>query len=150
MNRKKMSLYGGALFMFGLLAFTACGPRHRFCSDNFPDKLLKRMDRKIAKLELNSEQEIVYNKIRADIKIDLLKMKEARLITHDEIATELDNENPDMAKIADILKQRHANRPDKFESYADRIVEFYEILDENQKSKIIEKMRDGVEEFNCD
>ncbi|MBN2041727.1 MAG: Spy/CpxP family protein refolding chaperone [Spirochaetes bacterium] len=149
MNFKKSLLMGGTLCIAGIMLLSGCSrPGH--CDKDFPEKIFKRVDKKIAKLDLNSEQQSVYDEIRSDLKADLTRFQEERLKAGKIIAKEINSDNPDMAKIAGIIKEGHGKHPEKFNSYIDRIVEFYNILDDEQKKIVLEKMRDHAEHFECD
>ncbi len=150
MSLKKILSIGGALSITGLLVFNACGHRPRYCYDDFTERILKRVDKKVAKLELTTDQQNVYNDIRVDIGIDLENFRDSRLKAHTSITEELSAEDPDMGKIAGIMKKVHKEHPVKFDAYLDRSVEFYNILDETQKKMVLERLRDFADHFTCD
>ncbi len=150
MSIKKILVIVGILGITGLLVLNGCGHRPCFCSDDFPDRVLKRMDKKISKLELTTDQQQEYDKIRADVRTDLIKFRDDKMEAMKFITAELKQENPDLGKISEYMKKSHHRNPDKIHAYMDRTVDFYNILDPDQKAKVIEKMRDFADHFECD
>ncbi len=150
MNLKKVLLTISVVFITGLLLWIGCGHRHCFCHGDFTEWVLNRMDKKVARLELTDDQQVVYNKNRADLKADLEEFKDVRYKAFKESTEELNSENPDMGKIAGIIKQVHDEHPVKINAYIDKSVEFYNILDGRQKNMVIERLRDMADHFDCD
>ncbi len=150
MNLKKLFIIIGVVGVAGAIFWNGCSHRPCFCKDDFPDRVLKRMDKKIAKLDLKEDQQEVYDKIRADIRVDLLKFRDEKMSAFNKVNAEIKLENPNMDKIADIAKKSHGRHPEKFKVYVDRFVELYNVLDQEQKAIVIEKFRDMAEYFECD
>lgn len=150
MNIKKILIIIGILSITGLLVWNGCGHRPCFCSDDFPDRVLKRMDRHVSRLDLTPDQQEEYDKIRADVKTDLIKFRDDKMKVMRYVTAELKEENPDLGKISEYMKKSHHRNPDKIHAYMDRTVDFYNILDQEQKAKVIERMRDFTDHFECD
>jgi len=146
---KKNLMIVAVFIIAGLFFFNGCHPRPRFCQDDFAEKILNRMDSHIADLDLRDDQRGQYNNIRAEIKNDLGNFKAERQKVHEEIKAELNSKNPDMKKIAETLKKGRDKHPAKFESYTDKFLAFYNILDDNQKSKVVKKLKNLSGRFDC-
>jgi hypothetical protein len=53
----------------------------------------------------------------------------------------MNKENPDMNALADLIKERAQHIPDMVSKPIDRFVDFYNLLDEDQKARVIEMFR---------
>ncbi len=155
MKRKKILSAGVIMLVVSaIIVVNGCRPHKRgiFLSENFPENILKRIDSKVAELNLNSAQQEEYNNIREKMKADLIEGRDQRLRNFDEINDELNMPNPDVSKIVSMVKKFHAEgsakRNEKFNEYADTAIEFYNMLDEEQKSIVIEKLRDAAKRFD--
>jgi len=151
MNTKKVVIGILVAAVTGGLLFAGCS-RHRghFCSDKLPDKVLKRMDRKVAKLDLNDAQQAKYNVIRKEVKADLTAMQQRHRAAGKIIGAELEKENPDMESIIKTAKEAHNKRPEVFNKYADLLLGFYNSLDGEQQTKVLDKLRDHADHFKCE
>jgi len=137
-----------ALVSAGLL-FSSCHHNGRHCGDDFPDKVLKRMDKHVAKLGLNASQQQFYNGLREEVRQDIIKIRDDRIKTLDEAMEELNKDKPDMAYLVAAAKKKHENMPALFDKYADRFLQFYNILDAKQQKQVVEKMKKFGNHFNC-
>ncbi len=119
------------------LLLTSCArhPRRQHRPD--PEVMLRRLDTRVKKLELTEAQTRQYKEIRTRFKRDLLNDFSSLKNTHTEISAQIMMDDPDIPAIADELKQRMAGSPDLRAKYLDYFVEFYNILDEDQKQKVL-------------
>ncbi len=151
MKTKQLLIGGLILTVAGGLLFGGCRHhRGHFCGDKLPDKVLKRMDKKVAKLDLNDAQQAKYQKIRGEVKKDLLDMQQRHREAGKVINSELAKETPDMEAIVKVAKDTHSKRPQVFDKYADLLLDFYNTLDDEQKEEVLDKFRDHAERFNCE
>jgi hypothetical protein len=160
-KRKKMII--GALILtlavvVGIGATTVCGPKGSWArgfgpgfhgmgcrpgphGEDIADFILWKMDRHVKELNLNDVQKKEYEKskeqIRAGIADAIERKKDFHTIVHDE----MDKENPDVSALAGLMKDRAQNIPDMVSKPIDLFVNFYNLLDENQKAKVIEMFR---------
>ena len=77
------------LLLTGGSLFSACRHGHK---GKDPEKMLKRMDKKVAKLDLNATQQAIYNDIRADLKADITQMRDLHRERGEAIMGELKKE----------------------------------------------------------
>jgi Spy/CpxP family protein refolding chaperone len=109
--------------------------------------MLRRLDSRVKKLELTEAQTRRYEEIRTRFKKDLLndlsRFKNART----SISAQIMMDDPDIPAIAEELKQRIAGSPDLRAKYLDYFVEFYNILDEDQKQKVLNHINRRLKHF---
>ena len=150
--RKRSLIIGGiALLVAGVLfvgLLTGCRPfpghgpgPHRFCKNDFSEHVLKKMDKKVAKLDLSEDQYEKYMEIRQRVAADLAEGMERKRQLHFEFQNEINKKEPDINIIADLFKDRLRDMPDVIGKQLDYIVEFYNILDEDQKAELIERIQ---------
>jgi len=136
MKAKTILLALGCVAVASLLLTSCTGhPRRHHRPD--PEVMLRRLDRRVKKLELTEAQTRQYEEIRTRFKGDLLNDISRFKNTHNIIRTQLMMDDPDIQAIAEELKQRMAGSPDLRAKYLDYFVEFYHILDEDQRQKVL-------------
>ncbi len=151
MKAAKILISGLAIALLGGLLFTACGHhRGHFCNKDFPKRVLKHMDKKIAKLDLDAAQITKYEKIRGEVKKDLQAMQQRHLNAGRLVKAELDKKYPDMEVIVNIIGKNRQKRPQLFEKYSPLLLDFYNSLNTEQQQKVLEKIRDHADRFDCD
>ena len=150
--RKRSIIIGGiALMVAGVLfvgLLTGCRPfpghgpgSHRFCKKDFSEHVLKRMDKQVAKLDLSEDQHEKYVEIRQRIAADFAEGMERKKQIHFEFQSEINKKEPDINIIVDMVKDRLRDMPDVVEKQLDYFVEFYNILDEEQKAELIQRIQ---------
>jgi len=151
-NRKKYFIIGAVILFFGALAglgvTVASGPHgswhrgfHHGFHEEFADFILWRMDRHVKDLNLDETQMQEYERIREEVKGYLTEAMEKRRDFHGILVDEISKEKPDIDALANLVKERMKNVPDFLSKHLDLFVEFYNILDENQKAQVIERLR---------
>jgi len=155
-TRKKYLIIGAAVLFimffagFGLLIaggpgkFYDRGFHPGFCGKNFKDRILTHMDSRVESLELSEVQKKKYGEIRAKVEANLSKGAEKRRKMIDALKREINLENPDMNAIADMARGHLKNIPDRMGSGLDLFMEFYNILNDDQKTRVIEKFREKI------
>jgi hypothetical protein len=160
-KRKKMII--GALILtltvvVGIGAATVCGPRGTWArgfgpgfhgmgchpgphGEDIADFILWKMDRHVKELNLNDAQKKEYEKSKEEIRAEIAGVIERKKAFHRIVHEEMDKENPDIAALAGLMKERAQNIPDMVSKPIDLFVSFYNLLDENQKAKMIEMFR---------
>jgi hypothetical protein len=154
--RKTYIIIGAVVLVISLLVgcglFSSCGPQ-RFCGKGFHPPLhgkefsrrvLERIDKKVEKLGLSETQQQRYAEIRKRLEADFAEMSGKRKELLDEVRTEINREKPDMTKVAGLLKVRLKEMPKRVERHIDHFLAFYSILDENQKKRILKKIRKRI------
>ena len=137
-----------ALFL-GFMLFSSCGCHrfphrgfhHRYPRKDLSEHILKRMDKKVKKLDLSEAQQKQYEEVRRNIADDLSEMADNHRDLFRELKREIDREKPDMDAVAALVKERVKRMPGKMEESIDHFMEFYNVLDDNQKAEVIDELR---------
>ena len=154
--KKSYFVIGAVVLVVALIAgcglFPSCGPQ-MFCERgfhpgfhgrDFSERILERIDKKVEKLGLKETQQQRYAEIRQKIEADFSKMSEGRKALFKDFQGEINKENPDIDRVAGLLKDRLKEMPDHIARHLDHFVEFYGILNEDQKARLLEKVRDRI------
>ena len=164
-SRKKYFIIGAAILLIALLAgvsfIAACGPPgfgdmgpHRmFCGEgshprffgkDFSEFILARIDSRVEDLDLSETQIEEYGEIRQKVKGKFVFAMEKRREFFRELRDEINEDNPDMDALAGRIKLHLGKMEDFMSGNLDLLMEFYNILDEDQKARVIEKMREKM------
>ena len=165
-GKRKYFIIGGAVILIMLISgyglVSAWGPCVRsgsgtdqgyragrfhpgFHRKDFAEFLLWKMDRRVEELGLSEAQEEKYNEIRSNLEKHLSGATEARKIMMDEFQREIEKENPDMRLLSDAVKDKMRKFTKFMEENLDLFTEFYESLDNSQRDKILEGIRERLE-----
>jgi Spy/CpxP family protein refolding chaperone len=118
--------------------------RHGFHGKNFPDHVLSRMDARVETLNLTQAQKEQYKVIREKARSDLTAGRETRQRLATNIRKEMEKEQPDLHQMASILSEHAAKLPEALDKGMQRLLEFYEILDETQKRKVVAHFKEHL------
>jgi len=116
-----------------------------FHDKDISDFVLWRMDKKVKKLNLSDAQKEKYDEIRASIVSRLSEGMDDRKRMIEEFHTEMDKDNPDIAALAESVKKKIKDVSGFVEENLDLFVEFYNSLDDDQKQRVIDAIRDRME-----
>lgn len=141
MHIRKSLLAVVAILGIGILAAAGCHPRPPFRKADFPDRVVKRMDKAVGQLQLNDAQRQKYNELRELVKTQMTAMIDHHSRTMQEVDGELSQAKPDANRIGALVKKAHADRPEKFNELVDKAVALYNSLDDTQKARVIEKVK---------
>jgi Spy/CpxP family protein refolding chaperone len=109
--------------------------------EDIADFIMWKMDRHVKELNLSNDQKKAYEKSKEEIRAGIADAIERKKDFHRIVHEEMDKENPDMNALAGLMKERAQNIPDMVSKPIDLFVNFYNLLDENQKAKVIEMFR---------
>ena len=109
--------------------------------EDIADFILWKMDRHVKGLNLNDAQKKEYEKSKEEIRAAVAETMERKKDFHRIVHDEMDKENPDINALAGLMKERAQNIPDMVSKPIDLFVNFYNLLDESQKAKVIERFR---------
>ena len=142
-------IIGVALISLGL--FAGCGPhRHLPCrGKDVSKRVLKRLDRGAKKLNLTEAQTKKYDEFRLKIEAHLKTMKTERDRFLGEMKTELTQERPDMDAVVERVKMHFRALPEKMEEPLDLFAEFYQVLDDEQKAKMMKHVREKIKKHEA-
>ena len=144
-----IALFGASILFSscGYHRFPHRGFHHRSHGKGLSEHIMKRMDKKVKKLDLSEAQQKRYEEIRRNIANDLSEMADNHRDFFRELKREIDRENPDMDAVANLVKQRIKRMPGMMEEATDYFMDFYNALDDNQKAKVIDEMRKKMKRF---
>lgn len=155
-TRKKYIVWGSIVLALILVAGTGlasfngpwspCG--HGFHGRDFHSCLLGRMDDKMAELNLSPDQQERYEQIKQSISDDLGEMAQNRKQFRANIKKELEADNPDVVKIAALIKTKVGQIQTRFSDHLDEMVAFYAMLDDQQKAQVLTHMREKMNRFS--
>ncbi len=131
--------------MFVVLIALASGCSHRrFHHGNLSERMLERIDDHLDDLDLNEEQQKKYQTIRVNMEADMAKQgathKEFMVKLHEKV----NQENPDIAEINGLFKERLNDMPKHLAVYLDYFEEIYTMLDDEQRAEVLEDFRTKV------
>ena len=98
-------------------------------------------------LNLNETQRQSYEALKTRLKAHLEDGKAKRTAWVGELRTELNKEKPDIQVLAAHVKKATKAFPEAMDRHLDLFVEFYSILDEEQKMKVVQRFRDRIGGF---
>lgn len=128
-----------AVALIGLLGVSAC--RHKDRSE----RILKHIDSRVSKLDLNETQKAKYQEIRSKVAVELKSQFAVRQKVRDSLKTELTKPEPDMRGASVQLEKLMKDRGDGFARLPGYFADFYETLNPEQKAKVLKKMRDRLD-----
>jgi hypothetical protein len=168
-SRKKYFIIGAAILLLALLAgvslIPACGPPgfcdrgpHRmFCGEDshprffgkdFSEFILTRVDSRVEDLDLSETQMEEYKGIRHRAKDTFVAAMEKRKEFFRELRDEVNEDNPDMNALAGRIKLHLGKIEDFMSGNLDLFLDFYNILDEDQKGMLLENARKKMSCFD--
>jgi len=115
------------------------GP-HGFHRGDF-ERVLKHVDERVESLNLTDPQKEKYAAVRLKMKSELIKGVENRKKLAVDVRKEMQKDLPDMHKVAGMVSDHIGMLPAALDNGMNLFLEFYEVLDENQKAMIIRHMR---------
>ena len=143
---RKAAALGGVFLLAGLVAAgLALGAAY----DNSPFKrgpefFLERMDGKVKELNLNDSQKEKFAEIRVRIEKSMESGREEGRAFFEKLKTELNRDAPDMKAVAALIKTQMGRFQDRVGLGVDHFVEFYGILDAEQKEQVLAKAREHL------
>lgn len=149
----------GVLCLLAALA-AGCGPRspfegrdhswspwkgrHGLHGKNFPDRVLKHMDERVEGLNLTEVQKEQYAAIRLKMKYELISGLENRKRLMTNVRKEMQKDLPDIHEVAGMVSAHVGMLPGALDRSMNLFLEFYEILDENQKAQVVGHFKDRL------
>ena len=107
------------------------------------------MDSRVEELDLSETQMEEYEEIRLKVKAGLTEAMENRREFFRELKREINKDNPDMNALSDHIRQQLRKMPDFMSYNLDLFMEFYNVLDENQSARLLEKFRNRMDRFGA-
>lgn len=160
---KGLWIGGGLVFIAGVMMFLGpfagcrppgwrdgsfappfCTKGPRFAGRDFSERILKHMDSHVEELNLTETQRQSYEALKTKLKACLEDGKARRTAWVGELRTELNREKPDIQVVAAHVKKATKAFPEAMDRHVDLFVEFYNLLDEEQKMKVVQRFRDRM------
>ena len=151
--KKKYVILGTVVAFFLLVAgffiakasgdygFCGRGIHPPFFKKAFPERILKRMDNKMEELNLSEEQKEKYAQLKVSFKADFEEMRTGRYKFVNDMRVIMDQKEPDMQRLAGLIKDRLNRMPERIGTHLDQLVDLYNIFNEDQKARVLERMR---------
>jgi len=117
------------------------GPHSKFFGKKFSEHVLSRMDSRVEDLNLSETQKKEYEEIRLKVREKLTEAMEKRKKNFTQLQNEISKDKPDINALAEVAKKQFNKMPIFMADNLDLFIKFYNILDEDQKTKVIETMR---------
>jgi len=128
----------------GDYGFCGRGSHPPFFRKAFRERMLNRMDNKMEQLNLSELQKKKYAQLKTSFKADFEEMRSGRSKFMNEMRAVIDQKNPDMQRLASLVKDRLNRMPDRIGTNLDHLVDFYNILNEEQKARVLNRMRERM------
>ncbi|MGD8561322.1 MAG: Spy/CpxP family protein refolding chaperone [Desulfarculaceae bacterium] len=149
-NKKKCWVLG-AIVVLVALVLTGWAMAKNYpgsCFKKGPDCVLSRMDERVKELALSPKQQKKYEALRTEIKEQIQKRMQAQEKFLGQVKDQLYKDDPDLKTINNAVKQKLQEMSAVVGEGMDRFLEFYELLDPEQKQKVIDKIRDRIDTFS--
>jgi Spy/CpxP family protein refolding chaperone len=155
-KRKKYFIVGSLVLLivvftgFGLVAARGpCRGFHRGFHPGFHHKdvsefVLWRLDKGVEELNLSEAQKGKYAEMKGRLEARLKEHRQDRKRFMEELQAAMSKEDPDVRVLSESLKTRMERFSDFMEGNLDLFVEFYDILDKEQKEKIVARVRERM------
>ncbi len=125
------------------VVFTAS--RHPgFKGDCSPERMAERFNRITEELNLTEDQQAQLKEMQEKKKAERAKHREEKRALMDEVQAKLNADNPDPEEILELVKNTTKDWPNPHVKRLEHFTELYKILDDDQKAKAIEKMRERI------
>ena len=132
----------------GDYGFCSRGSHPPFFRKAFPERILNRMDSKMEDLNLSEVQKTKYAQLKTSFKADFEEMRTGRSKFMNDMRAVIDQKNPDMQRVAGLVKDRLSRMPERIGTHLDELVDFYNILNQEQRARVLDKMRERM--ANCE
>ena len=139
--------------VFGLLFLAACSPGHSYhfhgpSKFRSPDKRLEWLKAEIAdRLELNENQKTRLDEITNDLLESGKEMHTIRASIRDTVMTEFRKNEISKENLTQVFSENRAKFDDMISMFADRLVEFHQMLRPEQRAKFVAEIEKHQERW---
>jgi hypothetical protein len=113
--------------------------------DEFAERVLARIDGRVADLQLTEQQNAKYQELRLRLKGRMEAQFNEQKALKEQIRAEVNRDKPNPQAVNDLVKRRIRMLSQGLEEGSDLFAEFYGLLDENQKGKVLARLRERME-----
>ena len=157
-KRKKYFTVGSIVLLivlftaFGLVAARGyCRGFHPgFHDKDFSEFILWRLDKGVEGLNLSEAQKEKYEEMRAKLETRFKELREERKRWREELQGKMKKEDPDVKVLSESVKKGIERFSGFMEGNVDLFVQFYETLDQEQKDKIMARIRERMKRRRID
>ncbi len=129
-----------------LTAFSHSDYPGEICFRHGPEAVKKRIDKRLAELNLDGEQQKQVDALKLRIREDMVQGMTEKSRALDGIASRLREKNPDVPALAKDIKSAISEKgPEKVDRVLGYGVAFYDILDDGQKAMVVERLRERID-----
>ncbi|MDM8522037.1 Spy/CpxP family protein refolding chaperone [Desulfococcaceae bacterium HSG8] len=139
-----MLVIGGAVVIGAHTDGFSCGAFRGHHGGKFHENFLAHIDERVEAFNLSESQTEGYKAIREKISSEMASHAEKRKQFISDISGELDQDSPNGEKIAEMLRQKANEVPEMASVHIGYILEFYNLLDDEQKQQVTEKIRERL------
>jgi len=131
--------------VIGGLFLTGCKGNAMLRQKHNREMAMERLDLLAENLNLSSDQQAQFEKLKATAKEKMGDKQKEREEFRNEIMAELQKDKPDINLIAEKAKKKIDDASANAKEGIDLALEFYNMLDENQQSALIDKIQKKVD-----
>ena len=113
--------------------------------DEFAERVLARIDARVADLRLTEQQNAQYQELRLRLKGRMEAQFNEQKLLKEQIRAEVNRDKPNPQVVNDLVKRRIRMLSQGLEEGSDLFAEFYGLLDENQKGQVLARLRERME-----
>jgi hypothetical protein len=110
--------------------------------------VLWRLDKQMKELNLNERQQDKYNQIRSNIEKHLTEGMDDHKVMRDTFHGEMSKDDPDVRLLVGMMNKKIDEVSGLMGKNLDLVVGFYESLDSDQKTKILNEIRDRMDDHH--
>lgn len=153
MKKKKSRKTIITILVFGLLFLAACSPGHSYHSHGpskyrSPQKRVAWLKEEIAdRLELDDIQKVRLDEITADLIDSGKEMNAVRASIRDTVISEFRKDEISKENLTQVFSENRAKFDDMISMFADRLVEFHQMLRPEQRAKLVAEIEKHQERW---
>ncbi|MBU2512406.1 hypothetical protein KJ966_13815 [bacterium] len=129
-----------------LIAFVSGCHRRPWADDRLSEMVLDHLDDHVKDLSLNESQDTKYQDLRKRMETDLNKTQAEHQAFKLKLKGMIDQENADVKQINSEIRFKLNEMPDKLVVYLDYVDEMWDILDEQQREKVMIEIRERTDD----
>jgi len=138
--------YAASVALLGVL-FIGCRPRIDTMAET--EKIfIKMVDRAAAKLDLNEDQKIQFERLKSDIRENFQEGQKEKKDTLTRIKDEGKKEDPEIRQMTSLLQGLLRDETERINGAFDLMLDFQTSLNEAQKNKLTEMISDWVAKWD--
>ena len=113
--------------------------------EQFAGRVLGKIDARVADLRLTEQQNAQYQGLKARLKERMEAQFAEQKALREQIQAEVKRDKPNPQLVNDLVKRRIRGLSQGLEQGTDLFAEFYGLLDENQKTQVLARLRERME-----